>query len=113
MKNDHELKGYVDEFYIFNRTLSEGELKQLHDRCKGPLATKILHLNFENTTANLTYDISFQGNDGYLVGFASSGNRFWSYAYKLLQYPRIYFPPFVKIKITITSLETSRSFGGW
>ena len=74
-KQDHELKGYVDEFYIFNRTLSDEEINQLHDRCKGPYAAKILHLNFENTTTNLTYDTSFQGNDGYLVGTTALGNN--------------------------------------
>lgn len=73
-KKDHEMKGYVDEFYIFNRTLAVDELAQIHDRCKGPMSAKILHLTFENTTANLTYDTSYQGNDGYLIGQAIEGD---------------------------------------
>ena len=67
-KKDRELKGYIDELYIFNRTLAEEELAQIHDRCKGPMSAKVLHLDFENTTRNFTYDTSYQGNDGYLTG---------------------------------------------
>ena len=67
------MKGYIDELYIFNRTLTESELAQIHDRCKGPMSAKILDLDFENTTSNMTYDTSYQGNDGYLVGQALPG----------------------------------------
>ena len=70
-KGDRELKGYVDEFYIFNRTLTEDELKQLHNRCKGPKASQILHLAFENTTSEndtTVEDTSLQGNDGSFIG---------------------------------------------
>lgn len=64
----------MDEFYIFNRTLTVAELGQIHDRCKGPMSAKILHLDFENTTSNFTYDTSYQGNDGYLVGNSVKGD---------------------------------------
>eukprot|EP00794_Sanderia_malayensis_P012811 gene12811-14124_t len=72
-QKDAELRGYVDEFYIFNRTLEESEIKQLHDKCKGPLAANVLHLDFMNTTSNMTKDTSFQGNNGYFVGTVVSG----------------------------------------
>ena len=64
----------MDEFYIYNRTLNEDEIKQLHDRCKGPLAAKVLYLGFENVTGNFTEDTSYQGNNGCIFGTVISGN---------------------------------------
>ena len=72
-QKDAELKGYLDEFYIFNRTLDESEIKQLYDKCKGPLAANVLHLDFKTVSGNFTKDTSFQGNNGYFMGKVVSG----------------------------------------
>lgn len=67
-KGDRELKGYLDELYIFNRTLNQTEIKEIHEHCKGPKASKIMHLNFDEIRNNRTFDVSYQGNDGYFTG---------------------------------------------
>jgi len=74
-KGDRELKGYIDEFYIFNRTLSKVEVQEVHAHCKGPKASQVIHLNFEDIRNNITMDTSNQGNNGYLIGHWHEGEN--------------------------------------
>ena len=67
-KGDRELKGYIDELYIFNKTLNSTEIENMHCHCKGLRSSLILHLDFENVKQNETEDLSYQGNNGYFVG---------------------------------------------
>lgn len=67
-KGDRELKGYLDEFYIFNRTLNASEIKDIHEHCKGAKSAKVMSLSFETNVGNVTYDSSYQGNNGYFTG---------------------------------------------
>ena len=41
------LEGYIDELYIYNKTLTEPELKLLINKCHGPQSTMVLHLSFD------------------------------------------------------------------
>lgn len=52
------LEGYVDEFYIYNRTLAEPELKTLIKKCQGPQSTMVLHLSFDRKTGDTFLDES-------------------------------------------------------
>ncbi|XP_057312398.1 uncharacterized protein LOC130653922 [Hydractinia symbiolongicarpus] len=72
-KGDRELKGYIDEFYVFNRTLMQTEIRDINRHCKGAKASQIIHLNFENITANETFDTSYQGNNGHFIGNVVTG----------------------------------------
>ena len=56
---DKQLRGYVDEFYIYNKTLSPVELKSLIESCKD----MVLRLSFEKIQGNTTFDSSGLNND--------------------------------------------------
>ena len=73
-KGDRELKGYIDEFYIFNRTLNITEVQEIHEHCKGAKSSQVIHLNFEEVGGNMTLDKSYQGNNGYLMGNWRTGS---------------------------------------
>ena len=60
---DKHLRGYVDEFYIYNKTLSPVELKSLIESCKD----MVLHLSFEKIQGNTTFDSSGLNNDAVLT----------------------------------------------
>ncbi|XP_012555797.1 uncharacterized protein LOC100204986 isoform X1 [Hydra vulgaris] len=74
-KGDRELKGYIDEFYIFNRTLNDSEISAIHSHCKGALASQIMHLRFGEVDGNVSIDSSYQGNNGYFVGTVTAGSN--------------------------------------
>lgn len=52
------LAGYIDELYIYNRTLPEPELKALIQKCQGPKSTMILHLSFDKKSGTKFLDDS-------------------------------------------------------
>ena len=79
LKRDGELKGYIDEFYIFNRSLSQPEIKDIHIACKGPKASQIINLDFKEINGTKTEDASFQGNDGHFIGDVQPGKELSSY----------------------------------
>lgn len=62
------MRGYIDEFYIFNKTLQEMEIKNLISKCSGEKSNVMLHLAFEKDTGNITYDSSGLKNDGAVLG---------------------------------------------
>lgn len=52
------LEGYVDELYIYNRSLPEPVLNALIQKCQGPKSTMVLHLSFDKKTGNKFLDDS-------------------------------------------------------
>lgn len=60
---DKEFRGYIDEFYIYNKTLSDIELKILIDSCKD----MVLHLSFEKIKGYTTFDSSGLNNDAVMT----------------------------------------------
>ena len=76
-KGDRELKGYMDELYIFNRTLNQVEIQGINNHCKGQRASEIIHLDFENVHGNETEDSSYQGNHGHFAGNVFTGSFFF------------------------------------
>ena len=52
------LEGYIDELYIYNRTLAEPELKTLIQKCQGPQSTMVLHLSFDRKSGTTFLDDS-------------------------------------------------------
>ena len=57
-----EMRGYIDEFYIYNKTLSKVELNAMIEKCRGPKSTLVMHLSFEKKRNNLALDDSGLGN---------------------------------------------------
>ena len=52
------LEGYVDELYIYNRTLPEPALNALIQKCQGPKSTMVLHLSFDKKSGTKFLDDS-------------------------------------------------------
>jgi len=52
------LEGYVDELYIYNRTLPEPALDALIQKCQGPKSTMVLHLSFDKKSGTTFLDDS-------------------------------------------------------
>lgn len=62
------MRGYLDEFYIFNKTLKDMEIKDLISKCTGEKSSVIMHLAFEKDTGNVTLDSSGLKNDASVLG---------------------------------------------
>ena len=62
------MRGYLDEFYIFNKTLKDMEIKDLISKCTGEKSSVIIHLAFEKDTGNVTLDSSGLKNDASVLG---------------------------------------------
>lgn len=52
------LEGYVDELYIYNRSLPEPALNALIQKCQGPKSTMVLHLSFDKKSGTKFLDDS-------------------------------------------------------
>ena len=52
------LEGYIDELYIYNKTLTEPELNALIQKCQGPQSTMVLHLSFDKKSGTKFLDDS-------------------------------------------------------
>jgi hypothetical protein len=64
------MRGYIDEFYIFNKTLKEMEIKNLISKCSGAKTSVILHLAFEKDMGNVSLDTSGLQNDAFIMGIS-------------------------------------------
>ena len=64
------MRGYIDEFYIFNKTLKEMEIKNLISKCSGEKSSVILHLAFEKDMGNISLDTSGLKNDASIMGLS-------------------------------------------
>lgn len=62
------MQGYIDEFYIFNKTLKELEIQNLISKCTGAKSNVILQLTFEKNMGNISLDTSGMQNDVTIVG---------------------------------------------
>ncbi|XP_028410253.1 uncharacterized protein LOC114532854 [Dendronephthya gigantea] len=67
-EGEKDLRGYIDEFYIFNKTLKEMEIKNLMSKCSGAKSSVILHLAFEKDMGNVSLDTSGLKNDASIMG---------------------------------------------
>ena len=65
---DEYFSGLIDEVRIYNRALSEKEIKALYEWAPPP----VLHLKFDEKKGQYAYDSSGNGNDGILGGKATS-----------------------------------------
>lgn len=63
------LLGVIDEFYIFDKALSELEIKSMSQVCN--FHRVVLHFGFEKTERMYTLDQSGLGNDGKLVNLTA------------------------------------------
>ncbi|CAH3193907.1 unnamed protein product, partial [Porites evermanni] len=62
------LEGFIDEFYIYNKTLAEAELKALIQKCQGPKSTMVLHLSFDKKSGTQFLDDSGLMNHARMPG---------------------------------------------
>lgn len=62
------LEGFIDEFYIYNKTLAEPELKALIQKCQGPKSTMVLHLSFDKKSGTQFLDDSGLMNHARMPG---------------------------------------------
>lgn len=63
------LLGIIDEFYIFDKALSEPEIKSINQVCN--FHRVVLHFGFEKTQGIYTLDQSGLGNNGKLVNLTA------------------------------------------
>jgi len=62
------LEGYIDELYIYNKTMSEPELNALIQKCQGPQSTMVLHLSFDKKSGTKFLDDSGLRNHATMGG---------------------------------------------
>ena len=62
--------GTMDEFYIFDRTLPQIEIKKLSQTCN--FKRVVVHYGFEMFDGQMTYDQSGLANNGFAAGIVSS-----------------------------------------
>ncbi|XP_046845785.1 uncharacterized protein LOC124439570 [Xenia sp. Carnegie-2017] len=67
-EGEKAMQGYIDEFYIFNKTLKELEIQNLISKCTGAKSNVILQLTFEKNMGNISLDTSGMQNDVTIVG---------------------------------------------
>lgn len=57
------LLGYVDEFYIYNRSMLPIEIQSIIDLCQGEKASLVMHIGFDQKKDNVFVDDSGLNND--------------------------------------------------
>lgn len=62
------LEGYIDELYIYNKSLAEPELNALIQKCQGPKSTLVLHLSFDKKSGTKFLDDSGLMNHAIMGG---------------------------------------------
>ncbi|XP_068742646.1 uncharacterized protein [Montipora capricornis] len=62
------LQGYIDELYIYNKTLTDQELNLLITKCQGPQSTMVLHLSFDKKSGPKFLDDSGLMNHAFMGG---------------------------------------------
>ncbi|MFA7171216.1 MAG: LamG domain-containing protein [Candidatus Paceibacterota bacterium] len=70
---DYSFNGSIDDVRIYNRALSEDEIRQLYNQKK-----PVLEMNFDEGSGTVAHDESFNNNDGTLGGGTTTYMPTWT-----------------------------------